>query len=163
METIHKPVMGRQKNHIYESLNGCIIEKAVDTLIEEIANIRSVEDWSNHINLSYEWLKKWTKKYFGKSPGVIVREVRYDTIILLIMENGWESKSIYIAYKSGLGSNSDSLYKFLKSHYNTTFTRLKKEVLSKEFEVDFVWLTKVENKDFYQIPKIAINITKSAL
>lgn len=155
--------MDRHKSHSNESLNGCIIEKAVETLIEEIANIRSVEDWSNHINLSYEWLKKWTKKYFGKSPGVIVREVRYDTIILLIMENGWDSKSIYIAYKSGLGSNSDSLYKFLKTHYSTTFTSLKKKVLSKEFEVNFVWLTTVETKDFYQIPKMAINITKSAI
>lgn len=129
----------------YKSLNGHKIDKAVDFLIDEINNIRYVKDWANKFCVSYEWLKKNTKRNFGKSPKVIMREVRYETIIFLIRENGWESNSLHIAYKSGVGTTSDSLYKFLKWHYNTTFTRLKNEVLTKKYEINFAWLSCIEN------------------
>jgi len=136
----------RRKNHFseYKSLNGYKIEQAVDILIEEINDIRYVKDWADKFCVSYEWLKKNTKRYFGKSPKIIMREVRYETIIFFIRENGWESNSLHIAYKSGVGTTSDSLYKFLKGHYNTTFSRLKNEVLTKKYEINFVWLTRIE-------------------
>jgi len=145
----------RRKIHIneYESLNGYKIEKALDILIEEINYIRYVKDWADKFCVSYEWLKKNAKRYFGKSPKVIMREVRYETIIFLIKENGWESTSKLIAYKSGVGTTSDSLYKFLKVHYNTTFTRLKKEVLTKRYEINFVWLTSIESKNLIRYRK----------
>jgi len=105
--------------------------KALQLLIRDIAKIRYVSDWADAACVSPEWLRKKMNLIYGKAPSIIVREVRYEVILSLIVKQGVNLTSVEVAIDSGVGQTSDSLYKFLKRYYGVTFTELKEKILMK--------------------------------
>jgi hypothetical protein len=68
------------------------------------------------------------KKMHGEPPKMIVRNVRYKKVIQLIKRDGPEAASYAVALEAGL-RDASALSKFLKSHFDTNFTRLKDKIL----------------------------------
>jgi AraC-like DNA-binding protein len=117
-------------------------EESVQILVQEIAGIRSVKQWAESCYVSRSGLKKRMNKAYGRYPKSILREIRFETICLLITEKGQLAASTEVALESGLGPSSDALYKFLSRNFETTFTDLKSEILIGERSITFEWLNK---------------------
>jgi len=115
-------------------------EESVQLLVKEIAGIRSVKQWAESCYVSRSGLKKRMNAVYGRYPKSILREIRFETICLLISEKGPMAASIDVALESGLGSSSDALYKFLSRNFDTTFTDLKSEILIGNRSIPFEWL-----------------------
>ncbi|NBC03968.1 MAG: hypothetical protein GVY20_09725 [Bacteroidetes bacterium] len=124
--------------------------KVVRILIREIDSIRYVKQWAKEANVAQSWLKKEMKTTYDKPPKIILREVRFEIIVFLIIKNGAEVTSLIVALESGVGETSDALYKFLKRHYNTTFSDLKEFLLTEEPDICFSWLNWKELFSFYE-------------
>lgn len=95
---------------------------------ENIAVIPNVKSWAKEAGVSREWLYKSVTKRYGRSPKVILREVRYRKVVQMIRRDGLEAFSYGIAVEAGL-RDAAALSKFLSSHFDTNFTRLKEELL----------------------------------
>ena len=115
-------------------------EESVQILVKEIAGIRSVKQWAESCYVSRSGLKKRMNAVYGRYPKSILREIRFETICLLISEKGPMAASIDVALESGLGPSSDALYKFLSRNFDTTFTDLKSEILIDNRSIPFEWL-----------------------
>jgi len=115
-------------------------EESVQILVSEIAGIRSVQQWAKSCYVSRSGLKKRINEAYGRYPKSILREIRFETICLLIFEKGQMAASKDVAIKSGLGPSSDALYKFLSRNFDTTFTDLKSEILIGNRSISFEWL-----------------------
>lgn len=115
-------------------------EKAVEVLIADARKISSVEMWAEKVYKSPDWLRKLMRKIYGKSPKQIHREIRFETVFLLIKEQGWEANADGVAIDSGIGKNCKALHKFLRRHYGITFTELKEGVLTGDIDVSCAWL-----------------------
>ncbi|PWN07078.1 hypothetical protein [Rhodohalobacter mucosus] len=113
-------------------------------LIHDISGIRYVSDWAEAACVSPEWLRKKMNQIYSKSPSRIIRDVRYKTIVALIMEKGIDISSIEVAIDSGVGTTSDSLYKFLKRYYGITFTELKEKLLKEKHIHDTIRLNELQ-------------------
>ena len=105
--------------------------EALKILNRDISSIRYVSDWADAACVSPEWLRKKMNLIYGKAPCKIIREVRYEVILSLIVKQGVNITSVEVAIDSGVGQTSDSLYKFLKRYYGVTFTELKEKILIK--------------------------------
>lgn len=119
--------------------------KTLQLLIRNIAQIRYVSDWADAACVSPEWLRKKMNLIYHQSPSRIIRDVRYKVIVSLIIEQGFEITSVEVAIDSGVGRTSDSLYKFLKRYYGTTFTELKENVL-KELQTPQAYRSNEQHK-----------------
>ena len=128
------------------SHNGYRAKGAVKLLITGIEEIRNVQDWAGSACMSEDWLRKILRKTYRKPPKQILREVRFELIVRLIEEQGWEAIADGVAIDSGTGKNCKALHKFLKRHYDTTFTSLRKEVLTGKQIVKFMWLNGISNE-----------------
>jgi|GEM_PF-3436400 len=115
-------------------------EESVQILVKEIAGIRSVKQWAESCYVSRSCLKKRMNDVYGRYPKSILREIRFETICLLISEKGLMAASMDVAIESGLGPSSDALYKFLSRNFDTTFTDLKSEILMGNRSILFEWL-----------------------
>lgn len=102
-------------------------ERALQLLAEHIAEIRYVKDWSEKVGCTESTLNRLTKCYFEASSKQVLKEVRYRAICKRIEENP-EITSYAVARSSGL-SNEQGLFKFLKRHFNTTYSEIRYEVL----------------------------------
>lgn len=147
-ERENKKSQSPKNKHI--TRNGYRTKKVVRVLLEEIASIRYVKQWAKEANVSRSWLKKKMKTTYDKPPKIILREVRFEVITFLILDKGVEAGSYCVAIESGVGKTSDSLYKFLSRHYDTTFTQFKEKVLTGKHKVDFDWLEWEERFYFYK-------------
>ncbi len=135
---------GTVKKH--QTLNSYKAKKAVHVLLSRPDEIRNVQDWAHNACISEDWLRKILRKTYHKAPKQILREVRFEMIIHLIEEQGWEAIAHGVAIDSGTGKNCKALHKFLKRHYDTTFTSLRKEVLTGKQIVKFMWLNGISNE-----------------
>lgn len=115
-------------------------EKAVGVLIAETEEIQSVTIWAEKVCMSQSWLRKLLRYVYDKSPKQIHREIRFETVVCLISEYGWEVSADAVAIDSGVGKNCKALHKFLRRHYDITFTKLREEILTGELYVEFKWL-----------------------
>lgn len=116
----------------------------VQKLIEEITEIQNVGVWECKTKVSGSWLYNSMKKTFNKTPGQILREIRFELIVRLI-ESKIDISSRDVCLKAGLRNknkynHSDSLYKFLSRHYDTNFTDLKVAILKEELLIQHKWL-----------------------
>lgn len=102
-------------------------ERALQLLAEHISDIRYVRDWSEMVGCTESTLNRLTKCYFEATSKQVLKEVRYRAICKLIEENP-EITSFSVARSSGL-SNEQGLFKFLKRHFNTTYSEIRYEVL----------------------------------
>ncbi|MFU8811997.1 MAG: helix-turn-helix domain-containing protein [Balneolaceae bacterium] len=105
-----------------------IAEQAYSTLEENIEMIRNVNDWASLTGCSRSWLWKCTKRYFGKTPNAILREVRFKKIVSVILENP-KAPAKFVAGKVGPW-NGARLYNFLNRYHFTNFTQLRYQVLN---------------------------------
>ncbi len=115
-------------------------EKAVGVLIAETEEIQSVAIWAEKVCMSQGWLRNVLRNVYDKSPKQIHREVRFETVVCLIAEHGWEVSADAVAIDSGVGRNCKALHKFLRRHYDTTFSELREKLLTGVLDIDFLWL-----------------------
>jgi methylphosphotriester-DNA--protein-cysteine methyltransferase len=67
------------------------------------------------------------KQQFGKSPKKILREMRFSIIIKCLNED-LEMTGYCVALEAGL-KDEKALYKFLSTHFDTSLTTIRKEIL----------------------------------
>lgn len=79
------------------------------------------------------------KAVYGKPPKIILREVKYEKMALLILDEGVDASCYSVAVDSGFGTAKNGS-RFLSAHYDTTFTELKMELLQENPQIDFLWL-----------------------
>jgi len=104
-------------------------KQAIRMLRKRVAKIQNVKTWAEEVGVSRRWLCKSMKEVYGKPPKIILREVKYEKMVLLILEEGLDATCYSVAVDSGFGSAKNGS-RFLSSHYDTTFTELK---------MDFKW------------------------
>lgn len=112
--------------------------QAIRVLRERIDEIPNVRSWAKEAGVSRRWLCKSMKAVYGKPPKIILREVKYEKMVLLILEEGADASCYSVSVDSGFG-NSKNGSRFLSSHYDTTFTELKIDLLKEDVQIDFLW------------------------
>lgn len=117
-------------------------EEAVCLLEERIADIPDVQTWAKKAGVSRRWLCKSMKAVYGKSPKIILREMKYEKVAWLICDEGLETGSYSVAVDAGFKSAS-GLSKFLSAYHNLNFTGLKAEIMTDEEHLTFNWLDKM--------------------
>lgn len=78
-------------------------KQAVRLLEQRIEEITDVQGWAAEAGVSREWLYKSMKTVYGKSPKIILREVRYEKVVRLIREHGTEAGCYLVAVGAGWG------------------------------------------------------------
>lgn len=106
-------------------------EHSVRLLEERIADIPDVQTWASESGVSRRWLSKSMKLVYGKSPKIILREMKYEKVVWLISEEGVDASCYSVAVDTGFG-NEIALSKFLKAFYETNFTKLKVEIVNEK-------------------------------
>lgn len=105
-------------------------ERALQLLSEHIAKIRYVKDWSQMVGCTESTLNRLSKRYFEANSKQVLKEVRFKKIRECIEENP-DMTSFAVARSCGL-HNEQGLFKFLKRHFDTTYSEIKYEVLLRE-------------------------------
>ena len=114
MSSIHDPK---------SSFNYRQLDLAVDTLLKNIIQIRSVNDWAQHVGYSRaHFCRKFTEK-FGENPKTVLRRMKYRKICRVI-QSDWSATAYKVALDSGL-HNEKALHKFLNRNFQTGFVTLK--------------------------------------
>jgi AraC-like DNA-binding protein len=102
-------------------------ERALQILADQIENIRYVKDWASEVGCTETTLTRLCKCYFNTNSKQVLKKVRYRKICKLIESNP-EITSYAVAQSSGL-HNEQNLFKFLKRHFDTTYSEIRYEVL----------------------------------
>ena len=113
--------------------------QAVDLLIENIEDIRSVKEWAEKSGISRRWLCKSMKEMYDKPPKIILREIKYEKVVRLIHKDGIDTNCYSVAIDAGFGEPKN-VSRFLSSFYDTTFTKLKMDLLEEDHQSNFLWL-----------------------
>ncbi|HLR89443.1 MAG TPA: helix-turn-helix domain-containing protein [Balneolaceae bacterium] len=114
-------------------------DKAVQLLRYGTFDIPDVQTWAEKAGVSRRWLCRSMKVVYGKPPKIILREMRYEKVVLSIREHGLNAGCYATAVDVGF-SNDAALSRFLSSFYDTTFTKLKEDIVLGRIRVSFVWL-----------------------
>lgn len=120
------------------SFNRYKAEKAVQILIENIEAISNVQSWALKVKVSRGWLCKAMKEDYEKTPHEIIREVRYEKM-LQVLENNIEATCYCVARNSDLPTE-DALRMFLRRYKGTNFRKLRRKILTGDFEMEWKWL-----------------------
>ncbi len=115
------------------------VRKAIKILRDNVEKIPNVQNWADEAGVSRRWLCKSMKRVYGKPPKIILREVKYEKVIKLIRKDGIEASCYCVAVDAGF-KKGKNVSRFLSTFYNTTFTKLKMELLKEDQEVEFLWL-----------------------
>lgn len=115
-----------------EEVNRLKAEQALQVLAKEISSIRYVKEWAKEAGCTQSILNYLVKRYFRVNSKQLLKEVRYNKICKLIEENP-NITSYSVACSCGL-NDEQGLFKFLKRHYNTTYSDIRYEVLLKHFK-----------------------------
>lgn len=107
-------------------------EQALQILARDISHIRFVRDWAQRAGCTQRVLSELVKRYFKTNSKQILKEVRYSKICTLIEEDP-DITSYAVASSCGL-HDEQGLCKFLKRHYNTTYSDIRYEVLLRQFQ-----------------------------
>lgn len=107
-------------------------EQALQVLAEDISNIRYVKDWADRMGYSQPILNELVKNHFGLNSKQLLKEIRFSKICELI-ENDPNATSYSVACSTGL-NDEQGLFKFLKRHFDTTYSEIRYEVLLKHFK-----------------------------
>jgi len=116
-----------------EELNKLKAEQALQVLASEIESIRYVKDWADKMDYKQAVLNELTKRYFGINSKQVLKEVRYNKICELI-EDDPNITSYSVAASTGL-NDEQGLFKFLKRHFDTTYSEIRYEVLLRHFRL----------------------------
>ncbi|NGP75837.1 AraC family transcriptional regulator [Balneolaceae bacterium YR4-1] len=107
-------------------------ERALQVLAEDIASIRYVKDWADKIGCSQPILNDLIKIHFGLNAKQLLKEIRFIKICEII-ESDPNATSYSVARSTGL-HDEQGLFKFLKRHFNTTYSEIRYDVLLKHFQ-----------------------------
>lgn len=113
-----------------EELKRLKAERALQILADRIGDIRYVKDWALEVGCTETTLTRLSKCYFKANSKQVLKKVRYRKICKLIEENP-DITSFAVAHSSGLG-NEQNLFKFLKRHFDTTYSEIRYEVLIRQ-------------------------------
>src|SRR6056297_3480127 len=127
-----------------KSLTEYRCQQAVRVLREQIVEIPNVRSWAADAGVSRRWLCKSMKAVYGKPPKIILREVKYEKMVMLILDEGANATCYSVSVDAGFGSAKNGS-RFLSSHFGTTFTKLKMDLLEGDSEIDFQWLNDRES------------------
>jgi len=116
-----------------EELNKLKAEQALQVLASEIESIRYVKDWADKMDYKQAVLNELTKRYFGINSKQVLKEVRYNKICELI-EDDPNITSYSVAASTGL-NDEQGLFKFLKRHFDTTYSEIRYEALLRHFRL----------------------------
>ena len=103
------------------------VRKAIKILTENVESISDVQSWAKEAGVSTRWLCKAIKRESGNSPKVFLRNKRYKILVKILSEDP-ELTGYHLAREIGL-SDEKALYKFLSTHYNTTLTQMRVEII----------------------------------
>lgn len=120
-----------------KTLNGIRAEGFVGILVNKISRIRSVKDWAKEAATTKRTLYRIVLQRYDKTPGAILKEVRYEQIIIL-MKHDLRAGAYCIALDSGFSSEA-ALRMFLRRRYGTNVRTLRREILSGKFQIEWVW------------------------
>lgn len=115
-----------------DELNRLRAEQALQVLASDIDRIRYVKEWAGRAGCTQSVLNELAKRYFRLNSKQLLKEVRYNMICKLIEENP-DITSYAVARSCGL-HDEQGLFKFLKRHFNTTYTEIRYEVLLRHFQ-----------------------------
>jgi AraC-like DNA-binding protein len=135
---MRKAQTNKQTNKV-NPITAFTCEQAIRLLEEQIADIPDVQTWAADSGVSRRWLCKSMKAVYGKPPKIILREVKYEKMVMLILEEGADATCYSVSVDAGFGSAKNGS-RFLSSHYETTFTELKMDLLEGDSENHFQWL-----------------------
>lgn len=121
-----------------ETLNGIRSERMVGVLTDEIARVRSVKDWAKEAEVSESSLYRVVSDGYGKTPGEILKEVRFEKVIKVMVQNA-EVGAYCIALDSGFGSEA-ALRMFLRRRFDTNIRVLRRKILSGNLRMKWIWL-----------------------
>ncbi|MDG5766892.1 helix-turn-helix domain-containing protein [Balneolales bacterium ANBcel1] len=114
---------------------------AIDILLENVESIPNVQVWADKARMSRRWLCRSIRMAYGKSPKEILREVKFEKVVCLILDQGLEAGCYSVGIDSGFKSAS-GLSKFLSAYHNVTFTELKNVIIAEGKHLNFHWLKK---------------------
>lgn len=128
---------GKQREEHAETLNGILAEKLVEILVQHVAQIDSVKNWVQKSELPESTFYRIISEKFGKPPGHILREVKFETVVHLLKKD-LKSGAYAIAIDSGFGSE-DALRMFLRRRYNTNISKLRLQILKGSLDTGSSW------------------------
>ena len=76
---------------------------------------------------------------YDKPPKIILREIKYEKVVRLIHKDGIDTNCYSVAIDAGFGEPKN-VSRFLSSFYDTTFTKLKMDLLEEDHQSNFLWL-----------------------
>ncbi len=109
------------------AFNRIPLVRAVQELKVNSEELTTVKGWAGHMGYSRSHFSRCIKKQFGRTPKVILAEVRLEQVKEAILED-----PDAIGYKIASDANftdDRALYKFLNNHCEMTFTEFRQEVL----------------------------------
>lgn len=101
------------------------IEDAILLLRNNVASIHTVTEWADKVGYSRSHFTTLIRKEYEKTAHQIMCLVKYKKVLKLIEEDP-NQKGWFIARKAGF-LDVKSLYKFLKHHFDTSLTLLRRE------------------------------------
>jgi len=110
----------------------------VGMLAGEIEKVQSVKGWANEAKIPARSLRRIMAEGYGKTPGQILKEVKYEKVIQILQQDA-EAGAYCIALDSGF-SSEDALRMFLRRCYGTNIRTLRKQILSGELQMEWVWM-----------------------
>lgn len=102
-------------------------KQAHKIIFNDLSSIPDVQTWAEEAGVSRRWLCKAMKKEHGNSPKKLLRKRRYMVLLKSLKEDP-DITGYCLAREVGL-SDEKSLYKFLSSHYGTSLTKLRNELM----------------------------------
>lgn len=128
----------RERTSEYETVKEIRAMHYVENLVEEVVKIRSVREWASKVSTSEKSLYRLILNMYDKTPGEILREVRYEKIVML-MNQDTEAGAYCIALESGF-NNEDALRMFLRRCHDTNIRTLRREVMNGKLQMEWEWL-----------------------
>ncbi|MBN2731479.1 MAG: AraC family transcriptional regulator [Balneolaceae bacterium] len=99
-------------------------EEAVPALRENLDTIHTVAEWAAATGYSRAYFSILVRQKLEEAPSAIIRREKFKKVKRLVRENPTQ-KGHLIAKKTGF-KNVKSLYKFLRRHFDTTLTAIRK-------------------------------------
>src|SRR5690625_7997317 len=95
-------------------------DKAVQLLRYGTFDIPDVQTWAEKAGVSRRWLCRSMKVVYGKPPKIILREMRYEKVVLSIREHGLNAGCYATAVDMGF-RNDAAVSRLLWSVYEMLF------------------------------------------
>lgn len=104
---------------------------AYQILVEEIHEIKNVNEWAEKTENSRSYLNRCVKLCHKKTPNVLLRDVRYQRICKIVDREPFAFAK-EVAHQVAPHWDGKRLSNFLTYYYDTNFTELNYRILNKK-------------------------------